>query len=119
MKIGTPSRERNCLGVPPPMRTPVPAAGMMARTFINVWNLGSAGSLESRIRDRGSERARTPLVPALAAVALCLLVNDLGGCPFLLLAEDHPPRGGFQDACGGNVDRFWDYLFCVVLHHPW
>src|SRR3989442_186013 len=117
MKIGTPSRERNCLGVPPPTRTPVPAAGMMARTFINVWNLGSAGSLESRIRDRGSERARTPLVPALAAVALCLLVNDLGGSPFLVLAEDHLPGGGLQDAGDGNVDRLRNHLFGVVHHH--
>src|SRR3989442_13607486 len=113
MKIGTPSRERNCLGVPPPMRTPVPAAGMMARTFINVWNLGSAGSLESRILDRGSERTRTPLVPALAAVALCLLVNDLGGAPFLCLSREHLPRGGFPGAWGGNVVRFCDHLFCV------
>src|SRR2546428_4556184 len=117
MKIGTPSRERNCLGVPPPMRTPVPAAGMMARTFINVWNLGSAGSLESRIRDRGSERARTPLVPALAAVALCLLVNDLGGAPFLVLSQDHLSAGGFQGACGGKVGCFCKHLFCGV-HHP-
>src|SRR2546422_8390218 len=111
MKIGTPSRERNCLGVPPPMRTPVPAAGMMARTFINVWNLGSAGSLESRIRDRGSERARTPLVPALAAVALCLLVNDLGGAPFLLLSQSHLSRGGFPDAGGGKFDFFCNKPF--------
>src|SRR3989442_6015512 len=94
MKIGTPSRERNCLGVPPPMRTPVPAAGMMARTFINVWNLGSAGSLESRILDRGSERTRTPLVPALAAVALCLLVNDLRGAALL-----RPFRGQLSLRC--------------------
>src|SRR2546422_6743766 len=113
MKIGTPSRERNCLGVPPPMRTPVPAAGMMARTFINVWNLGSAGSLESRIRDRGSERARTPLVPALAAVALCLLVNDLGGSPFLVLAEDHLPGGGLQDA-GDGMSIVFEIIFLAL-----
>src|SRR2546422_8778601 len=113
MKIGTPSRERNCLGVPPPMRTPVPAAGMMARTFINVWNLGSAGSLESRIRDRGSERARTPLVPALAAVALCLLVNDLRGAPFPLLAGKKLPRRGLVGGGERNGDLFCNYFFCV------
>src|SRR2546428_5260699 len=49
---------------------------------------------------------------------LCLLVNDLGGSPFLVLAEDHLPRGGLQDAGDGNVDRFWNHIFCVVPHFP-
>src|SRR5437870_1349834 len=33
---------------------------------------------------------------------LCLLVNDLGGSPFLVLAEDHLPGGGLQDAGEGS-----------------
>src|SRR5580698_8877645 len=90
MKIGTPSSDRNCLGVSPPMRTPVPAAGIMARTLMT-----------RRLRTR----------------SLCRVDHFGGSSPFVVAAEDHASGSCLKHTGDGNVDGLGEHFLGIVHHH--